>query len=884
MADKEVKVVIKAVDEATKTISSIAKEIQALANGTGSVARLGKQFQKLGSIFTGLKSGKVLAVACISAVIKGYDKLYQASKKNFTQGLQGIINICGKVVQGLSGVFGGFMGLVSNITGQDLSFSGLTQSALDYEHQMNRVKAVVGANDEQFVALQDKAKALGESTIFTAGQVAQAMEELGQNGMNADQVLSSINGTLDLAVVGGIELSDSAYAVSSALNSFGYTADETERIVDVFTGTALSSGATVEDFGETLSYAGSLAGSLGIPIEEVATLTGLMGNQFVKGSRAGTALRTIMANMAKPTKNMSDVIKEYNLESAQQKIVNGDLVGGMKEMSKKLNGLGQQEKALVATTLAGKYGLAGFLAVINGGESAIDDMTEAIKNSGDASKVAEEFMKSLEGQMYIFASQLQGCAIKIKESIQDSLAYGMKVINTFMEYLLDGKILQGFEYLADESEKWGKALAEGIKTAIAKIFSFIKGGGLDSILQIGTNIIQGICKGIEDSYTSGTLTDTISKIIGKIADWISTNAPRIAEAGRQILDAIKTGIMENEDKIRSAMQGICDIIEMWVSGTTAISSLMGLFADVMVESFIKQTYEKMKGRVNELWLALNQTPVTSKAEDSGLVKGTVDSLEKGKPTITAKGEEIGNLTAESISNALSNMSTLDMFGLNQAMTELANVTEDTSVRMRNAFGVIRNSARDSFVSFANIVRNQMLNITNITRNQMTNTRKAVVEKCISMKKVITTQTSEARNNLTRQMISMRNVTATQMSLILKKVTSTMNTIQQATNRQFRMTLSVDRKVTTSFITKNVTQGLASTMGAIARNTMNLGVPNTMAIASSGVGDNFSSNSNNMYEFSIPLFLDGREVAKATATYNQAELDKLSRRKSRKRGE
>ena len=862
MADKEVKVVIKAVDEATKTINSIAKEIQALANGTGSVARLGKQFKNLGTIFASLKSGKVLAVASVTAVIKAYDKLYQASKRNFTQGLQGILNICGKVAQGLSGIFGGFMGLVSNVTGQDLSFGGLVKSALDYEHQMNRVKAIVQADEEQFGRLQTKAKELGETTIYTAGQVAQAMEELGQNGMNADQIYSSIGGTLDLAVVGGMELSDSAYAVSSALNSFGYSADETERVVDVFTGTALSSGATVEDFAETLKYAGSVAGSLNVPIEEVATITGIMGNNFVKGSSAGTSLRTVMANMAKPTKNMKDIIKQYNLESAQQKIVNGDLTGGFKEMAKKLNGLNQEEKLMVATTLAGKYGLAGFLSVINQGESGIDKMTKAIEKNGDASEVAKEFMESLEGQMYIFVSQLQGCAVKIKEAIQDSLAYGMKVINTFMDYLLDGKILQGFNYLAEESEKWGQALAEGIKNAIAKIFSFIKGGGLDSILTIGTNIIQGICKGIEDSYTSGTLTDTISKIIGKIADWISTNAPRIAEAGRQILDAIKTGIMENEDKIRSAMQGICDIIEMWVSGTTAISSLMGLFADVMVESFIKQTYEKMKGRVNELWLALNQTPVTTKAEDSGLVKGTVDSLEKGKPTITAKGEEIGNLTAESISNALSNMSTMDMFGLNQAMTELADVTEDTSIRMRNAFGVIRNSARDSFVSLTNIVRNQLLNVTNIVKNQSKNSRDA----------------------FTRQMISMRKVAETQMKNIFDTVSGYMDDIKAKVDQGMTLKVNVEKKVTTSYVTKDVEQGMMSTMGAIARNTLGIGTPHTMGIANSTVGAYIGGNGGGMYEFSIPLYIDGREVAKATATYNQAELDKLSKRKSRKRGE
>ena len=866
---KEVLITLKAVDEASDTIKNVVKQITELGKG-GDLSGLAGKLNKVKTMFGGMKGKIGLVTTALLGAVKGYDKLYQASKKNFTQGLTKILEVCQKVGEVLSGAFSGFMGLVGNITGQDLSFGGLIQSALDYEHQMNRVKAVVQANDKQFADLENKAQELGASTVFTAGQVAQAMEELGQNGMTADKILKSIGDTLDLAVVGNLELSDSAYIVSSALNSFGYESDQATRIVDLMSGTALSSGATVEDFGETLKYTGSVAGSLGVPIEHVATLTGIMGNAFVKGSRAGTSLRSVMANMSKPTKNMIDVIDKYNLEGARQKIINGDLIGGMKEMSTKLNGLSQEEKLMVATTLAGKYGLAGFLSIINAGVDGIDEMTESIKKNGDASATAQEYIKSLEGQMFIFVSQLQAGALKIKEALEDGLAKGMETLNNFIGMLIDGKIIQAFQYLATESYNWGRALAKGIENAIASIGKFISGGGLDAILKVGTNIIQGICQGITNSYNSGTLTTTITNLIGKIADWITTNAPAIQRAGSQILDAIKVGIENNSDKIRSAMEGICGIIEGWVSGTTAISSLMGQFADIMITSFINQTRIKMSGRVTELWSAMNVGEVTSKAQDSGMdtgnkyTKGATDGLESGKATIVAKGSEVGTATADAIGTALETMDTGTLNKLSDAITEVGDVTSTTADSMRDSFGGIRNGARDSFMGVTNIVRNQMLNVSNIIRNQITN----------------------ARNSFTQQMMSMSAVARNQMANVYSTVSSYMAKIKASVSQSMNLKVNVSKTVTTSYVNKGEQGfGTMALLSNMTGSTMAIPQPSTMATASTigGTYGNSSSNSGS-YEFSIPLYIDGKEIAKATATYNQEQLNKLEKRKSRKRGE
>ena len=174
---------------------------------------------------------------------------------------------------------------------------------------------------------------------------------------------------------------------------------------------------------------------------------------------------------------------------------------------------------------------------------------------------------------------------------------------------------------------------------------------------------------------------------------------------------------------------------------------------------------------------------------------------------------------------------------------------------------------------ASVARTQMVKISNIIRNQ-----------AMSWANIIRNQASSARNALTSSFMSMSAVVRTQMANCLSIVRSYMAQIRATVSQQMTMNFKVNKTITTTNVTKNVTEGLMATMGGISRNTMSIGQP---AIMGSGVrstgGYNRGSEDRN-YTFSIPLYIDGKEVARATATYNQAELNKLEKRNKRKRGE
>ena len=974
MADKEVKVTIKAVDEATDTIKGVADQLKSLGNITG-LSNLSKLGSTISKVFSGVKGKASLAVAGISLAVTGFNKLYTASKQSFIDGISKIGNVCKMALNGLMSLGSGFIGLVEKVTGADLSFSGLAQSALDYEQQMKNVQVITGANGKTFADLEAKAQTLGRNTSFTAGQIASGMKEMAQQGWKAKDILAGMDSVTALAVVGQMELADSSYLVASALNQFGANAGEAERYANVMTNTFLNSGATVTDFGESLKYTGSLAGSMKIPIEEVGTAIGILGDNGIKGSQAGTTLRRVISNLANPTDKVASAIEKYNLQGARQKIINGDLVGGLKEMSEKLSGLNAEQKAQAGYSIAGMYALSGFLALVNTAPEEIDELYQSIQNGEGVYDTMDKMLQTVTGQMLLFVSKVQTGAKQIYDAIQTNIVGAMNTVNKFTDFLLDGDITGGFSYLASESKNWGNAIAEGLSNAISYLRSFVNGGGLSSILEIGTNIIQGICKGIDRAYKSGDLTATITSFIRQVCNFIDENAPAVEKAGKQIIDAVKQGIENNKDQINSALDSLIGVMNTWAQGSAELESLCGTFADKLIDGFIKQIGIKAQGKAGEFWNAFTSFLMPkqggddfSKSTDLGNIFGNIGKWFKELFVGEAFADEVEDAGLKTTQNLNKGMEkgkegtkqTAD--GIGQIFgVGVVQAIQQSQGQLQTAFTTIQNSARTAFTGMAGIVRTQFTNVTGIMRSQMvncslivknqvlnmrtaftqqfismskvastqltnvrtavvskfisinnvintqctnarnnltrqfismakvastqlTNVRTAVVSKMISINSVINTQASNARNNLTRQFMSMSAVVRTQMANCLSIVRSYMAQIRATVSQQMTMNFKVNKTITTTNVTKNVTEGLMATMGGISRNTMSIGQP---AIMGSGVrstgGYNRGSEDRN-YTFSIPLYIDGKEVARATATYNQAELNKLEKRNKRKRGE
>jgi len=196
-------------------------------------------------------------------------------------------------------------------------FVGVIRTLVEFEQKMAEVRAVTGATGDTFDALSDKARELGASTVFSASEAAAGLAFLGRAGFTADQALGAIEGTLNLAAAGGLELARAADIASNVLSAFSINANEANRVADVLALTANSANTNVEQLGDAFKFVGPVAAAFGVSIEDTAAALGTLGNAGLQASLAGTGLRKILSTLGTPTKKLNDLLKKLGLTFSQ---------------------------------------------------------------------------------------------------------------------------------------------------------------------------------------------------------------------------------------------------------------------------------------------------------------------------------------------------------------------------------------------------------------------------------------------------------------------------------------------------------------------------------------------------------------------------------------
>lgn len=288
----------------------------------------------------------------------------------------------------------------------------------DFDEAMSKVSAISGATGDDFDKLRAKAREMGAETKFSATESAQAFTYMAMAGWDTEKMLNGISGVMSLAAADGLDLATTSDIVTDAMTAFGLKAEESGHFADVLAKGSSSANTNVSMLGESFKYVAPLAGTLGYSVEDTTVALGLMANAGIKGSQAGTSLKTALANLTKPTAKTRTVMDEYNIS-----IANSD--GSMKSLSEvmdmlrtNLGGLGAAQQAAAATTLFGKEAMAGMLTIINASEEDYKNLTEAIANAdGTAKKMADTMQQNLNGQLTILKSGLEEAAISIGDAL-----------------------------------------------------------------------------------------------------------------------------------------------------------------------------------------------------------------------------------------------------------------------------------------------------------------------------------------------------------------------------------------------------------------------------------------------------------------------------------
>lgn len=466
------------------------------------------------------------------------------------------------------------------------------KTAADFESSMAKVQAVSGASGEDLERLEAKAREMGANTKFSASEAADAMNYMAMAGWKTDEMIGGISGIMSLAAASGEDLATTSDIVTDALTAFGMSADESGRLADVLAAASSNANTNVSMLGESFKYVAPLAGSMGYSAEDVAVALGLMANSGVKASSAGTALRTLLTNMAKPTdqmeaamnalgvslddgsgnmKSLRDVMKDLRKGFGTLKISTEDMEKQLKLLDDQLESgeISEEEyqkateelaeaafgaegamKAEAAAALAGKQGLSGLMAIVNASDADFDKLTSAIDNSnGSAQGMADIMSNTLEGRVATMKSKIQELGIQIGEKL-------IPIVEKVVEWI--GNVVD-----------WFSNLDEGTQDVILTIAGVI--AAIGPLLVIGGKLATGI------SSIIGLVTTVSGAITG--AGGLSAVLTGLAGAAGPIMAVVASigaviAVIKNWDEIMDvlsfAWDKCCEGIKWAIDGVVSV--------------------------------------------------------------------------------------------------------------------------------------------------------------------------------------------------------------------------------------------------------------------------------------------------------------------------
>lgn len=455
---------------------------------------------------------------------------------------------------------------VGTVLGVSIGLADTINTYKDFEAAMSQVSAISGATGSELDKLTEKAKEMGATTKFTAKETADAFNYMAMAGWKTNDMLSGIEGILNLAAASGEDIGTTSDIVTDALTAFKMNASDAGHFSDVLAAAASNANTNVSMMGETFKYAGAMAGTLGYSIEDVALMTGLMANSGIKATMSGTALNMMFTRLSTNSGNARDQLSELGINFFDASGNARDLSDVMSELRKATEGMNDEQKANIANTIAGTQAQKGLLAILNASEKDYYSLSEAINNAdGAAQKMADTMMDNLQGSITLFQSALDGVKISFGSrlspyvrSLADWLTAQMPALETALDDMMDwvdmkveagkkklaqitatvewknadifgrGKILwnefilepftkwwdsEGHRKVAEIADNIGKGLGTALNVGLMTLLGFDISKTADAGANVGASFARGFAEGFDFKAVSAKLMEGIGNMI-----------------------------------------------------------------------------------------------------------------------------------------------------------------------------------------------------------------------------------------------------------------------------------------------------------------------------------------------------------------------------------
>lgn len=331
-------------------------------------------------------------------------------------------------------------------------FSGAVSDAAEFEAQMSTVGAVSGASAADMEKLRAAAEKMGAETKYNATEAAQGLENLARAGLNAEESITVLPSVLSLATANGIDLADSASYITQAVAGMGMEMDQAGRVTDVLSAAASNANTDIKGMGEALAYAAPTAASLGLTVEQTAAYIGKFADAGINGSRAGTALSSMLKAFANPASNFRRELAAINIRT-------DDFNQAMRQLA------ASGAKGQAAIIALGDEGAPAFRALAGQGIEALDDLTAKLENAGGtAAEQAKRMSDNVPGAFAALTSAWQAFRLKIAAPLLEPLKNKMlELAGVISELVSSGKV-----------EALGEKIAAVFKDGADAVINFVK--------------------------------------------------------------------------------------------------------------------------------------------------------------------------------------------------------------------------------------------------------------------------------------------------------------------------------------------------------------------------------------------------------------------------
>lgn len=511
--------------------------------------------------------------------------------------------------------------------------SNTIQTFADFEQGMRNVQATTMASEEEMAILTDTAKELGKTTAFSAREASEGMNYLAMAGFKTNEIVEAMPGLLDLAAASGTDLGRTADIVSDALTAFGMSAQETTHLADVMAKASSTANTNVELLGESFKYAAAPARAFGMSAEETTAALAMMANAGIKGSQAGTALRSSLTRLSKPTAESQKWLDKLGVSVADAdgnmrpfNDIMGDMRGSMADLTQE-----QQQQAIAS--IFGQEAMSGMLAVLNTSTEDFEAYTQSLKDAeGAAAEMADIKLDSLSGQFTILKSAVEGMKIELGERLAP---YAKDFVTWFTAKVPD--ITEKIVELVDRTIEFGTkaypyvqklidllkqispvliGIAAGfvafkigtiIAGAIASVKKFIvaaKGmtlvaGGLGKGLLALTGPVGWIALAIGTLVTAGVLLwknwDTVKEKASQLGSWVKGVFDKLPSGVQDALTRMKDGIMSIFEGVKNIFMGYFTIFKSIFQGGLKI-----------LHGIVTLDFEKIKQGIGIIWNGIKE--------------------------------------------------------------------------------------------------------------------------------------------------------------------------------------------------------------------------------------------------------------------------------------